>query len=114
MNQPYSSPPANLRSLRDRLTQAARRQGVVFGRLQRHVAMIVVAQLAAMPPSGRGHRMWPRCRTGHRFTGGRWRGWIISNSLRQRKRLPMRCGGLWSGYTGRRKPDCRCRALQLM
>jgi hypothetical protein len=37
-----------LRSLRDRLTQAAQRQGVVFGRLQRHVAMIVVAQFAAM------------------------------------------------------------------
>lgn len=48
MNQPYSSPPANLRSLRDRLTQAAQRQGVVFGRLQRHVAMIVAAQFAAM------------------------------------------------------------------
>jgi Nucleotidyl transferase AbiEii toxin, Type IV TA system len=48
MTQPYSSPPANLRSLRDRLTQAAQRQGVVFGRLQRHVAMIVVAQFAAM------------------------------------------------------------------
>lgn len=47
MNQPYSSPPTNLRSLRDRLTQAAQRQGVVFGRLQRHVAMIVVAQFAA-------------------------------------------------------------------
>lgn len=48
MNPPYSSPPTNLRSLRDRLTQAAQRQGVVFGRLQRHVAMIVVAQFAAM------------------------------------------------------------------
>lgn len=47
MTQPYSSPPTNLRSLRDRLTQAAQRQGVVFGRLQRHVAMIVVAQFAA-------------------------------------------------------------------
>lgn len=47
MNQPYSSPPTNLRSLRDRLTQAAQRQGVVFGRLQRHVAMIVIAQFAA-------------------------------------------------------------------
>lgn len=43
----YLSPPTNLRSLRDRLTQAAQRQGVVFGRLQRHVAMIVVAQFAA-------------------------------------------------------------------
>ena len=48
MTQPYSSPPPNLRSLRDRLTQAAQRQGVVFGRLQRHVAMIVVAHSAAM------------------------------------------------------------------
>jgi len=47
VNQPYSSPPANLRSLRDRLTQAAQRQGVAFGRLQRHVAMVVVAQFAA-------------------------------------------------------------------
>jgi hypothetical protein len=48
VTQPYSSPPTNLRSLQDRLTQAAQRQGVVFGRLQRHVAMIVVAQFAAM------------------------------------------------------------------
>lgn len=47
MTQQYSSPPTNLRSLRDRLTQAAQRQGVVFGRLQRHVAMVVVAQFAA-------------------------------------------------------------------
>lgn len=47
MTKPYSSPPTNLRSLRDRLTQVAERQGVVFGRLQRHVAMIVVAQFAA-------------------------------------------------------------------
>lgn len=36
-----------MRSLRDRLTHVAERQGVVFGRLQRHVAMIVVAQFAA-------------------------------------------------------------------
>lgn len=48
MNQSYLSPPANLRSLRDRLAQASQRQRVVFGRLQRHVAMIVVAQFAAM------------------------------------------------------------------
>jgi hypothetical protein len=47
VTKPYSSPPTNLRSLRDRLTQAAQRQGVLFGRLQRHVAMIVVAQFAA-------------------------------------------------------------------
>ncbi len=48
MNGIYSSPPTNLRSLRDRLELVAQRQGVVFGRLQRHVAMIVVAQFAAM------------------------------------------------------------------
>jgi hypothetical protein len=48
MTKPYTSPPSNLRSLRDRLTQVAERQGVVFGRLQRHIAMIVVAQFAAM------------------------------------------------------------------
>ncbi|MBS9535466.1 nucleotidyl transferase AbiEii/AbiGii toxin family protein [Mycobacterium sp. M1] len=47
MTKPYSSAPNNLRSLRDRLVQVADRQGVVFGRLQRHVAMIVVAQFAA-------------------------------------------------------------------
>lgn len=33
VTKPYSSPPTNLRSLRDRLTQVAERQGVVFGRL---------------------------------------------------------------------------------
>lgn len=43
MSSPYSSPPANLRSLRDRLVQAAKREGFVFGRLQHHVAVLVVA-----------------------------------------------------------------------
>lgn len=47
MSSPYGSPPSNLRSLRDRLVQAAKREGVVFGRLQQHVAVLVVAQLAA-------------------------------------------------------------------
>lgn len=47
MTSPYSSPPSNLRSLRDRLVQAAKREGLVFGRLQQHVAVLVVAQLAA-------------------------------------------------------------------
>ena len=61
MNQPYSSPPANLRSLRDRLTQAAQRQGVVFGRLQRHVAMVVVAQFADLLTDDNGvHCYWSR------------------------------------------------------
>lgn len=45
--RPYSTSPRNLRSLRDRLVQAAERQGVLFGRLQRHVAMVIVAQFAA-------------------------------------------------------------------
>lgn len=47
MTKLYSTPPTNLRSLRDRLVQTAEREGVLFGRLQRHVAMIVVAQFAA-------------------------------------------------------------------
>ena len=44
MNSRYESSPTNLRSLRDRLTHAAKREGVVFGRLQQHVAVLVVAQ----------------------------------------------------------------------
>jgi predicted nucleotidyltransferase component of viral defense system len=40
----YKSSPANLRSLRDRLTQAAKREGVVFGRLQQHIAVLVITQ----------------------------------------------------------------------
>jgi hypothetical protein len=47
MNAPYSSPPSNLRSLRDRLVQAAKREGLIFGRLQQHVAVLVIAQFAA-------------------------------------------------------------------
>jgi Nucleotidyl transferase AbiEii toxin, Type IV TA system len=47
MTMAYSNPPSNLRSLQDRLVQAAQREGVVFGRLQRHVAVLVVTQLAA-------------------------------------------------------------------
>jgi len=54
VSTPYSSPPTNLRSLQDRLTQAAQRQDVVFGRLQRHVAIIVVAQFAATLTDGSG------------------------------------------------------------
>lgn len=40
----YETSPPNLRSLRDPLTQAAKREGVVFGRLQQHVAVLVVTQ----------------------------------------------------------------------
>jgi hypothetical protein len=54
MTTPYSTPPSNLRSLQDRLVQAARREGVVFGRLQRHVAVLVVAQFATTLVDGRG------------------------------------------------------------
>lgn len=44
MTSRYESPPTNLRALRDRLTVAAKREGVVFGRLQQHVGVLVVAQ----------------------------------------------------------------------
>ncbi|MGH9205306.1 MAG: nucleotidyl transferase AbiEii/AbiGii toxin family protein, partial [Acidimicrobiales bacterium] len=47
MTKPYSTPPSNLRSLQDRLVRVAGQKGVLFGRLQRHVAVLVVAQLAA-------------------------------------------------------------------
>lgn len=47
MSSPYASRPSNLRSLRDRLVQAAKKEGLVFGRLQQHVAVFVVTQLAA-------------------------------------------------------------------
>ena len=47
MTSRYESSPASLRALRDRLTQAAKREGVVFGRLQQHVAVLVVTQFMA-------------------------------------------------------------------
>lgn len=37
----------NLRALRDRPTQAAKREGVAFGRLQQHVGVLVVTQFMA-------------------------------------------------------------------
>lgn len=40
----YETSPATLRALRDRLTAAAKREGVVFGRLQQHVGVLVVTQ----------------------------------------------------------------------
>ncbi len=42
MNSHYESSPANLRALRDRLTAAANREGVIFGRLQQHVGVLVI------------------------------------------------------------------------
>lgn len=47
MTSHYDTSPANLRSLRDRLTQAAKREGVAFGRLQQHMAVLVVTQFMA-------------------------------------------------------------------
>lgn len=47
MTSRYESFPTNLRALRDRLTQAAKREGVVFGRLQQHVAVLVITQFMA-------------------------------------------------------------------
>lgn len=47
MTKPYPTPPSNLRSLQDRLVRVAEQEGVLFGRLQRHVAVLVVTQLAA-------------------------------------------------------------------
>lgn len=47
MSSRYDSSPANLRALRDRLTAAAKREGVVFGRLQQHVGVLVVTQFMA-------------------------------------------------------------------
>lgn len=45
MSARYDSSPSNLRALRDRLTAVAKREGVVFGRLQQHVGVLVVVQL---------------------------------------------------------------------
>lgn len=36
MTSRYETSPANLRALRDRLTQAAKREGVVFGAIAPH------------------------------------------------------------------------------
>jgi len=45
MSDSYSSAPKNLRSLRDRLMHVSRRDGVVFGRLQQHLGVLVVSQM---------------------------------------------------------------------
>ena len=66
MTMPYSNPPSNLRSLQDRLVQAAQREGIVFGRLQRHVAVLVVTQLAAAIRTRTGRTrppVWARYRS---------------------------------------------------
>lgn len=44
MSGRYETSPASLRALRDRLTAAAKRESVVFGRLQQHVGVLVVTQ----------------------------------------------------------------------
>ncbi|WP_107704770.1 nucleotidyl transferase AbiEii/AbiGii toxin family protein [Nocardioides allogilvus] len=54
MTSRYDSSPSNLRALRDRLTAAAKREGVVFGRLQQHVGVLVVTQFMASLIDERG------------------------------------------------------------
>ncbi|WP_310964907.1 nucleotidyl transferase AbiEii/AbiGii toxin family protein [Nocardioides terrisoli] len=54
MTARYDSSPSNLRALRDRLTAAAKREGVVFGRLQQHVGVLVVAQFMNLAADDRG------------------------------------------------------------
>ncbi len=44
MSGRYKTSPTNRRALRDRLTAVAKREGVVFGRLQQHVGVLVVTQ----------------------------------------------------------------------
>jgi hypothetical protein len=54
MTARYDSSPSNLRALRDRLTAAAKREGVVFGRLQQHVGVLVVAQFMNLAADDQG------------------------------------------------------------
>lgn len=54
MNSRYSSSPTNLRALRDRLTATAKRQDVIFGRLQQHVGVLVIAQFFSAVRDDRG------------------------------------------------------------
>lgn len=54
MTSRYDSSPASLRAMRDRLTAAAKREGVVFGRLQQHVGVLVVTQLFATLTDAKG------------------------------------------------------------
>jgi hypothetical protein len=53
----YDSNPSNLRALRDRLTAVAKREGIVFGRLQQHVGVLVVAQFMNLAADGDGTPM---------------------------------------------------------
>lgn len=53
----YDSSPSNLRALRDRLTAVAKREGIVFGRLQQHVGVLVVAQFMNRAADGEGAPM---------------------------------------------------------
>jgi hypothetical protein len=63
MSSRSDSSPANLRALRDRLTAAAKREGVVFGRLQQHVGVLVVTQFPASLTDDEGSQ-GPGGRTG--------------------------------------------------
>jgi hypothetical protein len=57
MTARYDSSPSNLRALRDRLTAVAKREGIVFGRLQQHVGVLVVAQFMNLAADGEGAPM---------------------------------------------------------
>lgn len=54
MTARYDSSPSNLRALRDRLTAVAKREGIVVGRLQQHVGVLVVAQFMNRAADGQG------------------------------------------------------------
>lgn len=56
MRDGYPSAPKNLRSLRDRLMHVSRRDGLVFGRLQQHVGLLVVSQFMGTLTDEEG---WP-------------------------------------------------------
>lgn len=55
MTSRYNAPPTNLRGLRDRLTAVAKREGIVFGRLQQHIGVLVVSQFFSPLIDDRGN-----------------------------------------------------------
>ena len=56
MRDGYPSAPKNLRSLRDRLMHVSRRDGLVFGRLQQHIGLLVVSQFTLAADTRKGRR----------------------------------------------------------
>ncbi|MFT4166925.1 MAG: nucleotidyl transferase AbiEii/AbiGii toxin family protein [Microlunatus sp.] len=57
MTSRYDSAPTNLRALRDRLTAVAKRENVVFGRLQQHVGVLVATQFLSGVTDNQGDPM---------------------------------------------------------